>query len=284
MTILAQHWLDAHEATPFDKEFEAVLALPEGPEGLKSFASRIVYDEPLDEIVCDLGPDGLDWEMVARTTKLPNRFTWVETKLRNLEKNGSVRYGVLFTRSDDPAKFADFLYLLDKITFPSILAKGFIPTHSNGKDWWRTVFTSFADDRAELFLRTQQHPGTSITHLLCGLFFLQHPKTIHIEHSLPVAPKLQKAREKRGKPPLITYRRIHLLVGKRTVAHYPNCQNGFGHEHYGKVRYHRVEGHWRRLHWDDPARATVVFVQEHYRGDPTIGVSLTERHVHGAAA
>ena len=71
----------------------------------------------------------------------------------------------------------------------------------------------------------------SIRNLLYGLFFLQHPKTIRIERSLPVGPKLQKIREKSGKAPLITYRRIHLIVGRKTARHYPNCQNGFGEEH-----------------------------------------------------
>ena len=190
---------------------------------------------------------------------------------------------MLFIRSEDPAKFADFLYVGQGIGLPLIWAQGFLPAEiSNGKGEGVVAFTSFADARSKRFLEDEK--GCTILQLLCGLFFLQHPKTIHVERALPVSPKLQKARGKRGKPPLITYRRIHLLVGQKKVTHYPNGQNGFGEEHYGKKRYHRVEGHWRRLHWDDPVRMAVIFVQEHYRGDPALGVSLTERHMHGAAA
>jgi hypothetical protein len=293
MTILAQKWLNGHAPTPYDAELEATLMLPEGPEGLKGYASRIVYADSLEGIVADLQDNGLDAEMVLTTTKLPNELTWIETLLDDeiaLASCLNIRQGLLLKRHSDPAVFADafFVMSMDTVRFglPAIVAKGKIPSPFARSPTGIIAIDWIVDGRMRgRFVRNDPELfGNIIFQFISGLFFIQHPKTIHIENSLPVGPKLQQAREKRGVPPLITFKRIHLLVGKKVVRHNSNCKNGFSEEHYGKKRYHRVEGYWRRLHWDDPLRQCVVFIQEHYRGDPTIGVSLAERHVRKEAA
>jgi len=303
MTILAQQFLDTMGTrrsnifdTPHDSTLVAALSLPEEPDGLKEFSSRIVYDIDLLQFVRDLKDDGLDQTMVEKTIMLPNRLTWIESRWE-YDLNGAslradterrpgfqydprMRAGILLKRPDEPLLFAEvFLVMGSSVSEapPVVWGHGFV-TRGEKIQIALDVTPGASDPR------TDHHFPDMVLNLLYGLFFLQHPKTIHIERSLPVGPKLQKARKKSSKAPLITYRRIHLLVGQKTARHYPNCQKGFGEEHYGKKRYHRVEGHWRRLHWDDPERQAVVFVQEHYRGDVALGMSLTERHVYGRAA
>lgn len=116
--------------------------------------------------------------------------------------------------------------------------------------------------------------------LLDVLFVLNTPRVsevVEVKHDA----KLQKARAKRGKPPLIEYKKCELQIGNAGVR-YRNASDvrrqpgETDAEH--KKRLHQVIGHFRtyRKGRETP---TIAWVPSHWRGDAKLGILVHERTV-----
>lgn len=111
-----------------------------------------------------------------------------------------------------------------------------------------------------------------------ALFALSTPRVC--ETSLvSYSPRLQRARERRGKAPFLEYRRVRMVLGvgqtryQRSGSDARNQTDDVAHR-----KLHRVVDHVR-VYREGRETPKITFVPEHWRGDPELGVVLHERHV-----
>lgn len=110
-----------------------------------------------------------------------------------------------------------------------------------------------------------------------ALFLLSVPRVCELRESAH-APKLQRARVRRGKLPLLEIKRVTVLIGEAAprYAREPGAGGSDGEKE--RRRYHRVVNFLRtyRKGRDEPR---VAFVPGHWRGDPARGVVIRERRI-----
>jgi hypothetical protein len=115
-----------------------------------------------------------------------------------------------------------------------------------------------------------------------ALFLLNVPRVSEVRESVASA-KLQKARARRGKMPLLELKHVKLMIGRGGVR-YTNRGDlarrpGESVEEHRK-RLHQVIGHFRTYVKNREA-PRVSWVPPHWRGDATKGIVLHERTIIG---
>lgn len=307
MTTLAQHFLDDKKfvkPSPHDRQVEAALTLEyTTANDYAKMADRVVFAEELLEVYHQMLDDGqIEPEMIFRNVKLPSDCLWVEWQVKTLDvsSDNAMQVGALFQMTTRPELPLDMIVMCRSVRTGGIgiVAKYKInpPPYTdelNGmvfKMSWSDTDGRFVDQNGTRGMllddphdkRWGQLMSTFLKGAFFGLFLLQQPRvtdTTEVTH----ADKVQRKRKKHGKKPLLEYKRVTLKVGivagrvgvlrrERAVGLVGDGAGG------GKKKYHHVLGHFRCYH-RGTLEEHVIWIAPHYRGDPTLGVILREKHL-----
>jgi len=111
------------------------------------------------------------------------------------------------------------------------------------------------------------------------LFVLSIPKVCEIKKTVH-SHKLQKARARRGKRPLIEFKQVTIMIDKPRIKYEPNSNStlSVGDRFRESPAYHAVEGHFRTYHREQTDEF-IRWVPKFWRGDIQKGIILKERHI-----
>ena len=249
---------------------------------LKMKAERFRFEEDPREAASNLIKEkSLDMRTVYETARLPAPVVWIEYSPDRALNDGTRcdNWGALIV---DQGKEWDIIccmqgpnghgaaYLLGKM-LPVPVGKGVQPEAS--LHWFCDVDMSDEQKRLEF--------EYCVLDIIVSLFFLMVPRISEIRE--PVSqPRLQKAREKRGKPPIVEIKKVKLAIGiGRTRYVRQGVTGSAGMPGLGEVkkRLHPVIGHlrvYRKKQGDSPL---VSWVPHHFRGNPELGIVMHDREV-----
>jgi len=312
MTALAQHFLDREKVkpSPYDRQLADALTLEYTTvKDYAKMADRVVFTDQLLEIYHDMiDHEQIEAAMIFRNVKLPSDRIWIEWNVltKDVSADGGMQVGALFEMTTRPELPLDMLVVCRSVRTGGmgIVARYKIdpPPYVNDingmkfKMTWSDIDGTFVGPNHTSKLtgisdphdpRWGQLMNTFIKGAFFGLFLLQQPRvtdTTEVTH----AEKIQQKRRKKGKRPLVEYKRVTLKVGivagkagvmrrDRSAAVAGEGAGG------GKKKYHHVLGHFRCYHRDTPEEH-VIWIAPHYRGDPSLGVILREKHLVKAEA
>jgi hypothetical protein len=314
--MLAQSWLYGRRVkTPHDAVIEKYLRLPNkfNPHSsvavLNRLAERIVFTDDVPSLLYEMHDNKqLTYEGVIHSAKLPFDVFWLEYRsvigvegIVDLERaeygalvvkdtNDRVRmYIVIGTRFNDGMSFASLAYVVEFPSWPPIMQQ-YVGRPIGTKAL--QFYVNYAYNREKLAngdMHANDTLGGIVTELIFGIFLVTQPRT-YIEQKVEWHPKKQAAREKHGKPPLLEYRHIRMRISKpikrynstatattrgfHMIGNEPDTESSDAITHR---RYHKVMGHFRHYLHHDPAYT--VWIEPHYRGDPALGITFTERDV-----
>lgn len=306
MTTLAQYFLDGDKVkrSPYDRQVVDALTLEyTTPNDYARMADRVVFDEELLEIYHQMIDDEqIEPNMIFRNVRMPSDKLWVEWKALTFNED-AMQVGALFemtTRSELPVDMivvcrscrtggmgAVARYKIDAPPYAQANGMPFKMTWSDADG----RFTAARDNPQGGDGATFKDPhdprwgklmSTFLKGAFFGLFLLQQPRVTDVTE-VTHAEKLQQKRRKKGKRPLVEYKRVTLKVGiiagktgvLRRARSAAVAGEGAGG---GKKKYHHVLGHFRCYHRDTPEE-NVIWIAPHYRGDPALGVILREKHL-----
>jgi hypothetical protein len=229
----------------------------------KGFAARFCFDEAMVASSHNVSRDAESYEIAARIARLPAPQGWYEWREHGVSR------ALWWEQQTDGT--LDCLFLCK--SGDSVFVAGAIRRWQFGH--WRKVcynvgdvldFVKMDDEEKNLLL------SEYLRFAVCGSALLNLHRAVQVE-AQHAAPKLQRARAKRGKLPLLSFNRVKLKLPK------PDLTRGEyrGRGHPG-VRFHQVIGHLRLL---QAGRIEPVFiwVDAFWRGDARLGVILREREV-----
>lgn len=311
MTTLAQHFLDGNAVrpSPHDQTVRDALTLEyTSPKDYVKMADRVVFTDEILAVYHDmLDAKQIEPEMIFRNVKLPSDRLWIEWEVTtDSHARSDMQVGALFSMTDRDTLPLDMTVLCRShgTKGAGVVAKYKIDPppymdNLNGRTFkmsWSGAdgrFVGSGNPAPMMGFESPNDPrwgqlmNTFLKGAFFGLFLLQQPRvtdTTEIKHP----EKIQQKRRKKGKPPLVEYRRVTLKVGvvagragvlrrDRSLAEPGDGSGG------GKKKYHHVLGHFRCYHRDTPSEY-VIWIEPHYRGDPTLGVTLREKHLTKAEA
>ena len=312
MTTLAQHFLDGTRVkrSPHDGQVLSGLTLEyTTANDYAKMADRVVFAEELLEVYHEMvDNEQIEPAMIFRNVKLPSDKLWIEWNVvsrKDVAPDGGMQVGALFEMTTREELPLDMIVMCRSINTGGmgVVAKYKIdpPPYMDSLNGMRFKMTwsdrdgMFTDSRGENTFgisdpndpRWGQLMSTFIKGAFFGLFLLQQPRvtdTTEVKH----AEKIQQKRRKKGKRPLVEYKRVTLKVGiiagragvLRRDRSDAIAGDGAGG---GKKKYHHVLGHFRCYHRDTPEE-NVIWIAPHYRGDPSLGVILREKHLVKAEA
>ena len=313
--MLAQSWLYGRRMTsPHDAIIEKHLRLPEqfnphsSVAALNELAERIVFVDDVPSLLYEMHENRqLTYEGVLTSAKLPYDLFWIEYKsiigiegiedLANAEygalvkrmPNGRVRmYVVIGTKYHDMGVLSSLAYVVEFLEWPIKMVK---PTVLNKQKASAIQFEILYAYNKERIARKEEEATDSVGGIVCelifGIFLVTQPRD-YSDEAVTWHPRKQASRRKHNKPPLLEYRRIRLRITKPTKRYsgQPTATRGIRITHEQDTestdavshrRYHKVIGHFRHYNNHDPAYS--VWIEPHYRGDPALGITFTERDV-----
>jgi len=124
--------------------------------------------------------------------------------------------------------------------------------------------------------------GSIVSELIFGIFLITQPR-VYTDEAVRFKASHKRARAARNKPPLLEYRklRVHICKPRKHYSQRPTLERDTGStESAASIqhrRYHKVMGHFRHYVNHEPPHTT--WIEPHYRGDPSLGVTFTERDV-----
>jgi hypothetical protein len=134
--------------------------------------------------------------------------------------------------------------------------------------------------------RAQQAASVWLDYL-DALFLINTPRVSEIrEHK--ASDKLQRARSRAGKLPMIEYRQVNIVVGRGNpiyarsrTATVPTRMPGESEDAFEtrRRRLHRVIPHFRTYKREDGTARLVIPIEEQWRGDPALGIVLHDRTI-----
>lgn len=244
-------------------------------------AERFVFaEDPTTALFAMVDEKQVDMSTVYKTARLPAPVTWLEFTPSRGNLDGA-RWGVLVV---DKGKKWEVICAMEgpnnQIASPYIIAAmDPLPTQAEGIMGDLAWFCDADMTEAE----KQEEFKHCIIDVISSLFFLTVPRICEIKESVADA-KLQKARMKKGKPPIIEMKRVTLSVGIGRTRYKNSGTRSAGGSTEGtgdfKKRLHPVIGHLRvytkRQKEGEPL---VSWVPHHYRGNAELGVVMHERDV-----
>ena len=305
--MLAQQWLHGHHVkTKYDRYLASRLVIPTtfNPHSsvavLNNIAERIVFTDDVPSLLYQMYDNKqITYQGMLQTVKLPYDCFWLEYQSRvgmQGSEFNSASYGALIERQGDTV-YMTIVTGVDLIDKSDLVADSCAITHAIEFPTWpptvresddkqlsfacHVVHAYNADDlrdRKEAILEL----GAILCELIFGIFLVTHPKVYSVEQ-VKWKDSHKRARERKGKPPLLEYRRIrmHIAKGRKVYAQRPaidtrttDLDSDASVQHR---RYHKVMGHFRHYLKHDPPHTT--WIEPHYRGDPALGVTFTEREV-----
>lgn len=313
--MLAQAWLyGRRKKTKHDAAVERHLKLPEqfNPHSsvaiLNSLAERIVFTDDVPSLLYEMHDNKqLTYEGVLTTAKLPFDNFWLEyTSIIGIEEYPDLKhaqYGALVQRIHgdlvrmyiiigteySDTTIAGLAYVVEFDHWPPKLYPHPDYTDNRKALNFHVIWAYNRPDLAAKKAVSLDTLGGIVTELIFGIFLVTQPK-VYNDEVIKWHAKKQSARAKHGKPPLLEYRRIHLRIGKSvkrysgqptaTTRGFHSVTNEHDTESDDAIRhrrYHKVMGHFRHYNRHDPAYS--VWIEPHYRGDPALGITFTERDV-----
>jgi len=302
--------------SPHDAILERHLKLPDqfNPHSsvavLNTLAERIVFTDDVPSLLYDMHDNRqLTYEGVLTSAKLPFDCFWIEYKsilgIGDVYEAKRAEYGALVVRMSndhvrmyivigtdftDLGTISSLAYVVEFEHWPPVM----VPMLSKSLSSKALQFyVNYAHNRSDIEAQDEDATniiGGIVTELIFGIFLVTQPK-VYTDQRVEWAPRKQAARRKHGKPPLLEYRHIRLRITKpvKRYSGQPTASRaGFAqcitNEHdtesdsaINHRRYHKVMGHFRHYLRHDPAYT--VWIEPHYRGDPTLGITFTERDV-----
>lgn len=307
MATMAQHFLDGGpyvKPSPHDRQMTDALTLEyTTANDYAKMADRVVFDEELLEVYHQMIDDEqIEANMIFRNVRLPSDRLWVEWRALTTNED-AMQVGALFemtTRTELPIDMIVMCrscrtggmgivsrYKIDPPPYAQADGLQFKMTWSDA-DGTFTSAKGNPNGGAGLAIDDPHDPrwgklmSTFLKGAFFGLFLLQQPRVTDVTE-VKHPEKVQAKRRKHGKKPLVEYRRVKLKVGvvagrtgvlKRARGEAAAGDGAGG----GKKKYHHVMGHFRCYHRDEP-NEIVVWIAEHYRGDPALGFMLREKHL-----
>jgi hypothetical protein len=271
MTILAQLWLEDHRKTTYDFLLEHRLQLPvtsRDKETAEHAAERIVFSETISDLFADMMDTGqIDTEIVLTTVRMPAPAVWIEWP------HGAIRMGALLDEAPD-WRIVIITVAGQKRRANSIIYAGIVDNLPMPKGD-RGVHLGFANMGSVESHEQRQFFGGFVMEALFGLFLMQQPKVVRFEDVLHSS-AIQHVRMKRGRLPLLEYRRVTVKVGAEERRARTAGQTNESEEITGHRRYHRVLGHFRVYGRETPD-PRALWIDPYFRGDPNVGILLSER-------
>jgi len=308
--MLAQDWLYGHRvATPYDARVERHLKLPtefnkhSSLAVLNLLAERIVFTDDVPSLLYDMNDNRqLTFEGVLGSAKLPYDCFWIEYNtmigmgtdepdldhcsygalIQRIGSIGVRMYIIIGLKWNDADMISTLAYVVDFDKWPPIE-----PSVKHGGRMALTFSVAYAFN----YERIMRGKGTAATadlgsvvnELIFGIFLVTQPK-VYSDEQVKWKASHKRARIERNKPPLLEYRKIRLHICKPS-KHYTTRPTGIGGDSVDTEsaaavqhrRYHKVMGHFRHYVNHEPPHT--VWIEPHYRGDPALGVTFTERDV-----
>jgi hypothetical protein len=261
-------------------------------------AEKFVFQQDVFTVVDGLIKGGhVDYGMMVQTLRLPLDFFWMEwPDTSEVAQGFTGRQGVLVdatmvgqtegirdvfdpecpiliyhwaSRGDEPMP----LSVVNLPAYPLIPGRQYF--HIPNWTLVQELNPPFVDAKAE----SERMMDELQWRWEAALFLLCTPRVSELR-DVTFAGKLQKARQRRNKPPLLEYKQVSLTVGVGTPT-YARSSTGLGNggdpEVYHK-RLHQVMGHFR-TYTKDRETPHIAWVPPHWRGDPELGVVLHHRNV-----
>ena len=309
--MLAQQWLyGTRVPSPYDGYLQSRLELPTtyNPHSsiavLNRLAERIVFTDDVPSILYEMKENKqLTFIGVLTSARLPYDCFWIEYnsttglgEVANDIEYGS--YGALIQRIGETAvRMTIVTGLKDKgerelvSTLTHVLTfEQWPPGQLDSKSLGFQVDYAFNNSRLFKVKDAALELSSIVLEIVFGIFLVTQPRCYTDE---PIRWKNSHAakRAKANKPPLLEYRKIKLHITKPR-KHYTGAQRsaivlpGAGNAVLRDVeddasvqhrRYHKVMGHFRHYMRHDPPYT--VWIEAHYRGDPKLGITFTERDV-----
>ena len=314
--MLAQSWLYGRRMpSPHDALVEKRLRLPAefNPHSsvvvLNQLAERIVFTDDVPSLLYEMHDNRqLTYEGMLTSARLPYDCFWLEYKsiigfdgFKDIDRaeygalvvkhhDGARLYIVIGTPYQDLGTVSGLVYVVEFNVWPPVLHAHPKLPEGVKKALSFDVLYAYNDKR----IKNEEEKaidtlGGIVTELIFGIFLVTQPRTYHDE-AVKWHPKKQAARTKHGKPPLLEYRRIRMRITKpvkryaaqatatrginTSITHELDTEHPDATTHR---RYHKVMGHFRHYNNHDPAYS--VWIEPHYRGDPALGITFTERDV-----
>jgi len=307
--MLAQDWLYGDRArSKYDSFVERHLRLPIkfNPHSslavLNTLAERIVFTDDVPSLLYEMHDNKqLTFDGMLSTAKLPYDCFWLEYTSRigigDVDEIEYAKYGALIQRIGANAVR---MYIITglKLKLPTetfdkscsltqiIEFDDWPPTvrDVNGRMMLRfSVLWAFNEDKLKKDTPHIAELGSVVSEIIFGIFLVTQPKIYSVD-TVTWKDSHKRARALKDKPPLLEYRKLKLHIGK-THKHYAQrpAIRSVPSDSTDSVaaiqhrRYHKVMGHFRHYVDHDPPHTT--WIEPHYRGDPSLGVTFTERDV-----
>jgi len=317
--MLAQDWLYGERLkTPHDARVERHLKLPtefnkhSSLAVLNLLAERIVYTDDIPTILYDMHENKqLSIDGMLSSAKLPYDCFWLEYNSMvgtGQDEEGvdpddileNTAYGALVQRLDTKAVRMYIIVGLKWPNIPMLSTLAYVVEFNN----WPPVVPSIKqpDKKALTFellyafnydrlisgkpqaRKSISDLGSVVNELIFGIFLVTQPRC-YTDETIKWKASHKAKRAARDKPPLLEYRkiRLHICKPRKHYAQRPASAvtNGVSDTDSSEAvqhrRYHKVMGHFRHYINHDPPHTT--WIEPHYRGDPALGVTFTERDV-----
>jgi hypothetical protein len=275
--------------------------MPTNHAHVGTMADRIVMCESPDDLMFEMQENKqIILEDMYRHVRMPSSCVWIEWHTAPNSKNtvDNMQIGVLLDEErreglDTTGKIAVAVIAASKAPNGrcSVVYAGALnglPNISDEEGMFANMSWAY-DEAARHHRGTQKDFVVTITAAIFTLFIMQHPRLTERERvTHPVA--VQKKRVAHNKLPLLAYERVYIRINKdvpasvrRTMADGTTARNNFSNtttttDDVTHRRYHKVLGHFRTYYRGD-ARERVIWIEPHWRGDPTLGVVLHEHRV-----
>ena len=311
--MLAQDWLYGERVkTSHDGYIERFLTLPtefnkhSSLAILNTLAERIVFTDDVPTLLYDMHDNRqLTFDGVLSSARLPYDCFWLEYNtvvgIGSLDDNGGLEntsYGALIQRigveavrmyiivglkwRDSPV-ISTLAYAVDFDVWPPIVTSR---KHEGKKALQFELRYAFNYDRLVSGNKRARASvadlGSVVNELIFGIFLLTQPR-VYTDEAVKWKTAHKRARAARNRPPLLEYRklRLHICKPRKHYEQRPaidrvqtDTESAEAVQHR---RYHKVMGHFRHYVNHEPPHTT--WIEPHYRGDPALGVTFTERDV-----
>lgn len=309
--MLAQQWLyGLRVPSPYDGYLQSRLELPTtyNPNSsiavLNKLAERIVFSDDVPSILYDMHDNKqLTFIGVLSSARLPYDCFWIEynstTGLGGVDDEVDyASYGALIQRIDsNKVRMTIVTGLKDKSEREVICTLTHVitfdhwpPGKINDKTMGFSVEYAFNEKMLFKYKKHAVELSSIVLEIVFGIFLVTQPRC-YTDEPIRWKSSHNTKRAKANKPPLLEYRKIRLHICKPR-KHYTGAQRpaivmpSAGSAVLRDVeddasvqhrRYHKVMGHFRHYMRHDPPHT--VWIEAHYRGDPKLGVTFTERDV-----
>lgn len=316
--MLAQEWLHGRNRVtcPYDHMLEHYLALPTkfNPHSsvavLNKLAERIVFTDDVPSLLYELHDNKqLSMEGMIESAHLPYDCFWIEySSLVGINEPGTpiddivrrAEFGALVLRVSDRVR----MFIVAGMHYHDLRNPITAITHIIEFHHWppriekmdgksaisSQVLWSFKDKKVKRKDESTIHTFSSgsvspiIIEIIFGIFLVTQPK-VYTDEQVSWSDRHKHARARKNKPALLEYRKLRVHIGrqnKRYVSRPSNITYTPGEstdsdEAIQHRRYHKVMGHFR--HYMNEKTKRTVWIEAHYRGDPKLGVTFTERDV-----